>query len=87
VGLGRTQQAKLARLASAYGGACSGEVFTGGRYNPTTNSWTNTLIAGAPSSRSVFPAVWTGSQMIVWGGFDDVNSTYTFTGGVYTPGP
>jgi probable HAF family extracellular repeat protein len=66
------------------GGACSGEVFTGGRYNPTTNSWTDTLTAGAPSARSVFPAVWTGNQMIVWGGFDDVNSTYTFTGGVST---
>ena len=69
------------------GGACSGEVFTGGRYNPTTNSWTDTLTLGAPSARSVFHAVWTGNQMIVWGGFDDANSTYTFTGGVYTPGP
>jgi N-acetylneuraminic acid mutarotase len=68
-------------------GACSAEVPTGGRYNVASNSWTPTLVTGAPSARSVFPSVWTGSEMISWGGFDDEASTYTFTGGAYMPGP
>jgi N-acetylneuraminic acid mutarotase len=51
---------------------------TGGRYNPGTNSWTATSTTNAPTARSGHTAVWTGSQMIVWGGF--VN-----TGGLYNP--
>jgi hypothetical protein len=41
---------------------------TGGRYNPTTDSWTDTSITNAPSARANHTAVWTGSEMIVWGG-------------------
>jgi Fibronectin type III domain len=41
---------------------------TGGRYNPTTNGWTATSTTGAPDPRIGHTAVWTGSQMIVWGG-------------------
>ena len=41
---------------------------TGGRYNPSTNSWTATSTTGAPAGRSYHTAVWTGSEMIVWGG-------------------
>jgi hypothetical protein len=41
---------------------------TGGRYNPTTDSWTDTSITNAPTARSFHTAVWTGSEMIVWGG-------------------
>jgi N-acetylneuraminic acid mutarotase len=46
---------------------------TGGRYNPTTNAWIATSVANAPSPREVSDAsnaVWTGTEMIVWGGFD-----------------
>ena len=43
---------------------------TGGRYNPSTNSWTATSTANAPTPRGGHTAVWTGSEMIVWGGFD-----------------
>jgi hypothetical protein len=78
----------------AWGGGCSispqngcpGQSFTGGRYNPATNTWTATTNASAPASRSMFPAVWTGSQMIVWGGMQ-ATSYLTGSGGVYTPGP
>src|SRR5207247_1522920 len=61
--------------------------YTGGRYNPETDSWTATSITNAPSSRQDHTAVWTGSEMIVWGGdgysygYGDVN-----TGGRYNPG-
>ena len=42
---------------------------TGGRYDPAADSWTPTSIgAGAPSARLGHTAVWTGSQMLVWGG-------------------
>ena len=41
---------------------------TGGRYNPSTDSWTATSTTNAPSARDDHTAVWTGSEMIVWGG-------------------
>ena len=41
---------------------------TGGRYNPSTDSWTATSITNAPAARADHTAVWTGSEMIVWGG-------------------
>ena len=43
---------------------------TGGRYNPSMNSWTTTSTANAPTARSSHTAVWTGTEMIVWGGFN-----------------
>ena len=56
---------------------------TGGRYNPSTNSWTATNTTNAPSARTGHTAVWTGTEMIVWGGndFNDVLNT----GGRYNP--
>ena len=41
---------------------------TGGRYNPSTDSWTATSTTNAPAARDFHTAVWTGSEMIVWGG-------------------
>ena len=43
---------------------------TGGRYNPGTDSWTATSTTNAPTGRAGHTAVWTGSEMIVWGGYD-----------------
>ena len=54
-----------------------------GKYNPATNSWTATSTANAPSARSYHTAVWTGSEMIVWGGY--ASSAYLNTGGRYDP--
>ena len=45
---------------------------TGGRYNPGTDSWTATSTTNAPAARYVHTAVWTGSEMIVWGGMIDI---------------
>jgi N-acetylneuraminic acid mutarotase len=55
---------------------------TGGRYNPSTNSWTPTRTTNAPTARAWHTAVWTGSEMIVWGGAGDNNVN---TGGRYNP--
>src|SRR5439155_660415 len=58
---------------------------TGGRYNPSTNSWTATRTTGAPAGRLAHTAVWTGSEMIVWGGFCCGGSVVVNTGGRYNP--
>ena len=41
---------------------------TGGRYNPGLDTWTPTSTTNVPSARVFHTAVWTGSEMIVWGG-------------------
>ncbi|HWX18170.1 MAG TPA: hypothetical protein VNY07_16460, partial [Chthoniobacterales bacterium] len=48
----------------------------------TDDTWTPTSITNAPSSRDFHTAVWTGSEMIVWGGFDGNELN---TGGRYNP--
>ena len=63
----------------------AGLLNTGGRYNPSTDSWTATSTVNAPSVRYLHTAVWTGSEMIVWGGIDP-NTFYLNTGGRYNPG-
>jgi hypothetical protein len=56
---------------------------TDGRYNPSTGSWTATSTANAPSGRVFHTAVWTGDEMIVWGGTD---FNFLNSGGRYFPG-
>jgi N-acetylneuraminic acid mutarotase len=46
----------------------------------TDDTWTATTTADAPRGRSYHTAVWTGSEMIVWGGVGGLN-----TGGRYNP--
>jgi hypothetical protein len=42
---------------------------TGAKYDPTSDSWTPTSTsAGDPTHRSGHAGVWTGREMIVWGG-------------------
>ena len=55
----------------------------GGRYNPVGNNWTVVTPAGAPSGRNNHTVVWTGSEMIVWGGFN--LGGYLNSGGRYNP--
>ena len=56
---------------------------TGGRYDPATDTWTATSTTNAPFARSGHTAMWTGTQMIVWGGiFGDF---FFNTGGKYDP--
>ena len=42
---------------------------TGGWYQPDTDAWTAISPFAAPSARRSHTAIWTGSEMIVWGGF------------------
>jgi hypothetical protein len=60
---------------------------TGAAYDPVGDSWQALPTAGAPSGRHHHSAVWTGTQMIVWGGQFNWNAdSNTDTGGVFTPG-
>jgi N-acetylneuraminic acid mutarotase len=62
----------------------SSELNTGGRYNPGMNSWTATSIANVPSARVPNDtAVWTGNEMIIWGGFVSQPPYDLNTGGRY----
>jgi hypothetical protein len=56
---------------------------TGGTYNPFTDSWSATPTDGAPFSRYEALAVWTGVEMIVYGGFNliDPGGILTAVGG------
>ena len=64
-----------------WGGAASS---SGGRYDPSTDQWTATSMgANVPSPRRHgHIAVWTGAEMIVWGGH---TSVLINTGGRYDP--
>ncbi|MDD5223898.1 MAG: hypothetical protein PHE84_07895 [bacterium] len=60
----------------------------GGKYNPSDDTWTPTNVdVDVPSGRYSHTAVWTGNEMLVWGGFVDysMGSSYTNTGGRYNP--
>jgi hypothetical protein len=57
---------------------------TGGRYNPATDTWTPTSLVNVPTGRYAHTAVWTGSEMIAWGGVDESHHV-TNTGGRYNP--
>ena len=54
----------------------------GGRYDPVTDSWRSMSLSAAPSARWASTAVWTGIEMIVWGG---LGNGYEHTGARYDP--
>src|SRR5205814_2149701 len=47
------------------------------------DTWTATSTTNAPNARSSHTTVWTGSEMIVWGGYN--GSSFLNTGGRYSP--
>lgn len=68
-----------------WGGAnTSGAVFfnDGASYDPATDTWTPIGMTNAPVARHDHRAVWTGTKMIVWGGYD---GGYLNSGGIYDP--
>ena len=60
-----------------------GAFASGGRYNPATDSWTAISTVSAPEARGWHTAVWTGREMVVWGG--GPSSYDVKTGGRYNP--
>ena len=65
----------------------------GARYSPSLNRWRPVSTRNAPPARFDHTAVWTGTEMIVWGGFTDAHSRYAgghanaqlHSGGRYDP--
>jgi hypothetical protein len=67
------------------GGGFSAEFLdTGSRYDPATDSWSPTGLTGVPEGRHGHTAVWTGTEMIVWGGWTGALPLFN-TGGRYNP--
>ena len=67
-----------------------GDIFSGGSYDPASNSWTTITSTGAPEVHggshrdgSGLTAVWTGTKMIFYGAIGTTNITYG--GGIYDP--
>jgi hypothetical protein len=56
---------------------------TGAIYDPASGGWSPTSTDGAPKARYLHTAVWTGSKMIVWGGYSE--GGLATGGGVYDP--
>lgn len=57
----------------------------GASYDPIADTWTLVTTNGAPSAREFHAAVWTGNEMIIWGG-DNGTVTGNFnTGARYNP--
>ncbi len=56
----------------------------GGLYDPVNDAWFYTTTLDSPEGRDSHTAIWTGNQMVVWGGLADLGSN-TVPGGLYTP--
>jgi hypothetical protein len=67
-----------------WGGFDGSYLNSGARYNPETDRWVDTAVSDAPEARAYPTAVWTGNEMIVWGG-SNITSGFLDTGGRYAP--
>ena len=67
--------------AGCTSGECQFSLRDGGRFDPVANSWTP-IDVDFPIARINHTAVWTGAEMIVWGGWDGFHLR---TGGRYSP--
>lgn len=73
-------------LAAVTGGGASFESLPApAANNCTADTWTAVQTTGAPSGRLFFTSIWTGSEMIVWGGYSGASNLDTNTGGLYNP--
>lgn len=77
-----------------YYSADSGYVFLndGGKYSPQSDTWASISSINAPRKRGYASSVWTGTEMLIWGGYDSVHAGltqsyigFTNTGGRYNP--
>jgi len=79
------QPARCASLSTSQAdcGSCGHACYGSCAEGACVDAWEPTSMNGAPSPRTLHAAVWTGSQMIIWGG--DSSGGVTNTGGVYDP--
>ena len=69
------------------GSGASGDLQTGSSYDPAGNAWTaiNSAAGATPSARESHTAVWSGTEMIVWGGYSDTSAGLLNDGARYNP--
>ena len=67
-----------------WGGSAGVPLATGGRYDPATDRWTTMATLRSPVARYMHTAVWSGKEMLVWGGLDS-NGVALESGGRYDP--
>lgn len=71
-----------------WGGRANNDYYSndGARYHPSTDSWTVLDVVDAtPVGRVSHSAIWTGSEMVVWGGLIEPGDSATSTGGRFSP--
>src|SRR5436190_19003045 len=69
---------------AVWGAAGCSCLVIGSRWDhPSADTWPATAM-GAPEARYYHTAVWTGSRMVVWGGYNQFG-TYLNSGGRYDP--
>jgi len=66
-----------------YGEDANDHLNSGARFDPVDDSWRAVATNGAPRGRGEHSTIWTGSEMIVWGGWDGVSRVGN--GGRYDP--
>lgn len=63
----------------------SGQCLNNGKkFNLNLNSWSDVTTTGGPSARCGHVAVWTGTKMIIWGGYNS-GGTMLLDGAIYDP--
>src|SRR5205807_7081611 len=77
-------QGTAGRLMAAAGAGATFHINSDGQNKPSADTWTATSTTNAPTGRVDHTAVWTGSEMIVWGG-SAAFPTFFNTGGKYNP--
>ena len=65
------------------GNGTTGDTNTGGVYDPNSDTWTATSTTGAPTGRYFQTGVWTGQELVIWGGYNNVVDFNN--GGQYDP--
>jgi hypothetical protein len=71
-----------------HGGPMPTNYGNGAIYEPDGDTWSPISSVNAPTARSGHSAIFTGTQMIIWGGGSDdaaYNRTYYNTGAIYNP--
>ncbi len=65
-----------------WGGWSNGELDTGGRYAPSSDTWSTTTVTNVPDARRYHAACWAGGTMLVFGGWS--GSYHIGTGAEYS---
>jgi len=66
-----------------WGGNNDDTLDAGSIYNPVQNSWRPIQSVNAPTNRYLHSSIWTGKEMMIWGGIDEVSGLNLNDGKIY----